>query len=171
MITWKKGYLCHWFKILEFTHSWYPKLVFFANFPFQARNTPLQNCVPSLGFFPSPLTVYLHFYSWYSYILCPIDWHLVRHPVMPTWWWTEPSIRRILSTMRHLMWNQSDPRSTDPATDITTKLHVFVEEMQPPLHYIDYICFINIEVGIYNPWSWPWPWTRTGCYNAYISIM
>ena len=43
----KKGFLCHWFTILEFTLSWYPKLVFIANIPFQAQNTLFQNCVPS----------------------------------------------------------------------------------------------------------------------------
>ena len=43
-----------------------------------------QNCIPSLGSFPVPLIVYLNFNSWYSYILCPIDWHLVRRPAMPT---------------------------------------------------------------------------------------
>ena len=40
-------------------------------------------------------------------------------------WWTEPSIRRISSSMRPLMWYQSDPRSTDPATDIITKLSLW----------------------------------------------
>ena len=39
---------------------------------------------PPYSSFPSPLTVYLNFDSWYSYILCPIDWHLVRLPAMPT---------------------------------------------------------------------------------------
>ena len=28
--------------------SWYPKFEFSTNFPFQAQNTPLQNCIPSL---------------------------------------------------------------------------------------------------------------------------
>ena len=37
-------------------HSpWYPKLIFSTNIPFQTQNTPLQNRVPSLGSFPSPL--------------------------------------------------------------------------------------------------------------------
>ena len=58
---------------------------FFANIPLvQAQITPFQNCVSSLGSFPSPLTVYRNFDSWYSYILCPIDWRLVRLPAMPT---------------------------------------------------------------------------------------
>ena len=40
-------------------HSpWYPKLIFSTNIPFQTQNIPLQNCVPSLGSFPSPWTVY-----------------------------------------------------------------------------------------------------------------
>ena len=39
---------------------------------------------------------------------------------------------------------------------------------------LHWLCSINMQVGIYDPWhqwSWPWPWTQTGCYNAYISIM
>ena len=48
-------------------HSpWYPKLVFSTNIPFQTQNTPLQNCVPSLGSFPSTWTVYPDFDSCYS---------------------------------------------------------------------------------------------------------
>ena len=49
IITWQKGFLCHRSTTLEFTPSWYSKLVFSANIPFQAQNTPLQNCFPSLG--------------------------------------------------------------------------------------------------------------------------
>ena len=37
--------------------------------PFQAQNTPLRNCVPSLGSFPSPLTVYQDFDSCYSHFM------------------------------------------------------------------------------------------------------
>ena len=69
IITWQKGFLCHWSTTLEFTPSWYPKLVFFANIPFQAQNTPFQNCIPSLGSFPSPLTVYPDFDSCYSHLM------------------------------------------------------------------------------------------------------
>ena len=37
----------------------YPKLVFSSNIPFQAQNTPFQNCIPSLWLlYPSPLAVY-----------------------------------------------------------------------------------------------------------------
>ena len=54
---------------LEFTTSWYPKFIFFTNIPFQAQNTPLQNCIPSLGSFPSPWTVYLDFDSCYSHFM------------------------------------------------------------------------------------------------------
>ena len=51
-------------------HSpWYPKLIFSTNIPFQAQNTPLQNCVPSLGSFPSPLTVYPDCDSCYSHFM------------------------------------------------------------------------------------------------------
>ena len=51
-------------------HSpWYPKLIFSTNIPFQTQNTPLQNCVPSLGSFPSPWTVYPDFDSCYSYFM------------------------------------------------------------------------------------------------------
>ena len=54
---------------LEFTPSRYPKFVFSTNIPFQAQNTPLHNCVPSLGSFPSPLTVYPDFDSCYSHFM------------------------------------------------------------------------------------------------------
>ena len=64
-----KGLLCHWSTILEFTPSWHPKLVFSTNIPFQAQNTPLQNCFLSLGSFPSPLTVYPDFDSCYSHFM------------------------------------------------------------------------------------------------------
>ena len=66
-ITWQRGFLCHRATTLEFTPSWYPKLVFSTNIPFQAQSPPFQNCVPSQGFFPSPLTVYTHFDSCYSH--------------------------------------------------------------------------------------------------------
>ena len=59
------------FTTLEFTPSRYPKLVFSTNIPFQAQNTPLQNCVPSLGSFLSPLTVLLDFNSCYFYNFMP----------------------------------------------------------------------------------------------------
>ena len=58
IITWQKGFLCHRSTTLEFTPSQYLKLVFSTNIPFQAQNTVFQNCIPSLGSFPSPLTVY-----------------------------------------------------------------------------------------------------------------
>ena len=69
IITWQKGFLCHWSTTLEFSTSGYPKFEFFTNFPFQAQNTPLQNCIPSLGSFPSPWTVYLDFDSCYSHFM------------------------------------------------------------------------------------------------------
>ena len=66
---------------LEFTTSRYPKFEFFTKFPFQAQNTPLQNCIPSLGSFPSPWTVYPDFDSCYShfmpYRMTPTRCHLV----------------------------------------------------------------------------------------------
>ena len=37
---------------LSLVHDFgYPKFEFFTNLPFQAQNTPLQNCIPSLGSF------------------------------------------------------------------------------------------------------------------------
>ena len=66
---WQKGFLCHRSTTLEFTPSWYPKLVFSTNIPFQAQNTPFQNCVPSLSSFPSPWTVYPDFDSCYSHFM------------------------------------------------------------------------------------------------------
>ena len=42
---------------------------FFTNLLFQAQNTPLQNCIPSLGSFPSPWTVYPDFDSCYSHFM------------------------------------------------------------------------------------------------------
>ena len=69
IITWQKGFLCHRSTTLEFTPSRYPKLVFFTNIPFQAQNTPLQNCFPSLGYFPWPGFWFLLF----SFYAVPID--------------------------------------------------------------------------------------------------
>ena len=69
IITWQKGFLCHRSTPLEFTPPWYPKLIFSTNIPFQTQNTPLQNCVPSLGSFPSPWTVYPDFDSCYSHFM------------------------------------------------------------------------------------------------------
>ena len=69
IITWQKGFLCHRSTTLEFTLSWHPKLVFSTNILFQTQNTPLQNCLPSLGSFPSPLTVYPDFDSCYSHFM------------------------------------------------------------------------------------------------------
>ena len=69
IITWQKSFLCHRSTTLEFTPSWYSKLVFSTNIPFQTQNTPLQNCVPSLGSFPSPWTVYPDFDSCYSHFM------------------------------------------------------------------------------------------------------
>ena len=51
------------------TPSWYSKLVFSTNIPFQAQNTLFQNCVPSLGSFPSSLTVYPDSDSCYSHFM------------------------------------------------------------------------------------------------------
>ena len=45
------------------------KLVLSTNIPFQAQNTPFQNCVSSLGSFPSPWTVYPDFDSCYSHFM------------------------------------------------------------------------------------------------------
>ena len=69
IITWQKGFLCHRSTTLEFTTSLYLKFEFFTNFLFQAQNTPLQNCIPSLGSFPSPWTVYPDFDSCYSHFM------------------------------------------------------------------------------------------------------
>ena len=69
IITWQKGFLCHRSTTLEFTTSRYPKFEFFTNFPFQTQNSPLQNCIPSLGSFPSPWTVYPDFDSCYSHFM------------------------------------------------------------------------------------------------------
>ena len=63
------AHLCHRSTTLEFTPSWYSKLVFSTNIPFQTQNTPLQNCVSSLGSFPYPLTVYPDFDSCYSHFM------------------------------------------------------------------------------------------------------
>ena len=41
IITWQKGFLCHLSTTPEFTPSWYPKLVFLSNIPFQASKTEL----------------------------------------------------------------------------------------------------------------------------------
>ena len=72
IITFQKGFLCHRSTTSEFTPSWYPKLVFSTNILFQAPNTPLQICVPSLSSFPSPLTVYsMHIrLSWIGTCYC-----------------------------------------------------------------------------------------------------
>ena len=65
----QKPFLCHRSTPLEFTPPWYPKLIFSTNIPFQTQNTPLQNCIPSLGSFPSPWTVYPDFDSCYSHFM------------------------------------------------------------------------------------------------------
>ena len=78
-ITRQKGFLCHWSTTFEFTTSCYPKFVFFTNIPFQAQNTPLQNCIPSLGSFPSPWTVYPDFDSCYSHFMPYRMTSSVRH--------------------------------------------------------------------------------------------
>ena len=70
-IWWSRDYREHIYihTPLEFTPPWYPKLIFSTNIPFQTQNTPLQNCVPSLGSFPSPWTVYPDFDSCYSHFM------------------------------------------------------------------------------------------------------
>ena len=46
-----------------------PETRLLYQYPFQAQNTPPQNCVPSLGSFPSPLTVYPDFDSCYPHFM------------------------------------------------------------------------------------------------------
>ena len=46
-----------------------PETHLLYHIPFQTQNTPLQNCVPSLGSFPSPWTVYPDFDSCYSHFM------------------------------------------------------------------------------------------------------
>ena len=87
IITWQKGFLCHRSTSLEFTPSWYPKLVFFINIPFPAQNTPLQNCFPSLGSFPSPWTVYLDFDSCYSHFMPYRMTPSVRHRAIEVYYY------------------------------------------------------------------------------------
>ena len=50
-----------------------------TNVLFQAQNTPFQNCVPSLGSFLSPLTVYPNFDSGYSHFMLYRMTPSVRH--------------------------------------------------------------------------------------------
>ena len=64
-----KRAFCHWSTTLEFTTSWYPKFELSTNFPFQAQNIPLQNCIPFLGSSPSPWTVYPDFDSCHSHFM------------------------------------------------------------------------------------------------------
>ena len=87
IITWQKGFLCHRSTSLEFTPSWYPKLVFFTNIPFPAQNTPLQNCFPSLGSFPSPWTVYPDFDSCYSHFMPYRMTPSVRHRAIEVYYY------------------------------------------------------------------------------------
>ena len=73
-------YLFSWLFIIQLnTLMWKPKLVFSTNIPFQAQNTSLQNCVPSLGSFPSPLTVYPDFDSCHSHFMPDRMTPSVRH--------------------------------------------------------------------------------------------
>ena len=67
--------------------SWYPKLVFFTNIPFPAQNTPLQNCFPSLGSFPSPWTVYPDFDSCYSHFMPYRMTPSVRHRAIEVYYY------------------------------------------------------------------------------------
>ena len=57
-------------------------LIFSTNIPFQAQNTPLQNFVPSLGPFPSPLTLYPDFDSCYTHFMPYRMTPSVRHRVI-----------------------------------------------------------------------------------------
>ena len=54
---------------LHYIYITYLKFIFFTNILFQAQNTPLQNCIPSLGSFPSPWTLYPDFDSCYSHFM------------------------------------------------------------------------------------------------------
>ena len=74
-------------RLWEFTPSWYPKLVFFTNIPFPAQNTPLQNCFPSLGSFPSPWTVYPDFDSCYSHFMPYRMTPSVRHRAIEVYYY------------------------------------------------------------------------------------
>ena len=46
-----------------------PEIQILYQLSVQAQNTPLQNCIPSLGSFPSPWTVYPDFDSCYSHFM------------------------------------------------------------------------------------------------------
>ena len=55
----------------------------YTNIPFQAQNTPFQNCIRSLDSFSSPLSVYPDFDSCYSHFM-PIVCHLVLNKIART---------------------------------------------------------------------------------------
>ena len=62
IITWQKGVLCHWNSLWNSL----PPDTLSTSFPFQAQNTPLQNCIPSLDSFRSPWTVYPDFSQFHN---------------------------------------------------------------------------------------------------------
>ena len=55
IITWQKGFLCHWSTTLEFTTSWYPKFELFTNFPFQAQKHTSSKLLSLPRLFPISL--------------------------------------------------------------------------------------------------------------------
>ena len=59
----------------------------------KAQNTPLQNCIPSLGSFPSPWTVYPDFDSCYSHFMPYRMTPSVRHRAIEVHYYYRPPLR------------------------------------------------------------------------------
>ena len=79
------------------------KLVFFTNIPFPAQNTPLQNCFPSLGSFPSPWTVYPDFDSCYSHFMPYRMTPSVRHRAIEVYYYYYYYYYFIISTNQNIL--------------------------------------------------------------------
>ena len=67
--SWQMGFLCHRSTTLEFTPSWYPKLVSSTNIPFQAQNTPFSK----LRSLPRLFPISLDSLSWFWFLLQYIE--------------------------------------------------------------------------------------------------
>ena len=73
------GFLCHRSTTVEFTPSWYQKLIFSTKIPFQAQNHTSSKLLSLPRLFPILLWhVYqdFRFLLFSFYHLCPIKWHL-----------------------------------------------------------------------------------------------
>ena len=85
ILTWQKGFLCHRSGHGSGIRSLDPDTRNSFSLPIfrsKLETQSFQNCSPSLGSFPSPLTVYPDFDSCYSHVMpyrMTPQWPIVRH--------------------------------------------------------------------------------------------